>query len=190
MPSVPPAATEPADSAIRIAELLHRRIGDLGHGRGRCDRRAADRAEAGAGDHGRHGEAAAQVADEGVGGAEKLLGHSGPRDEIAHQDEQRHHGQRVIASGLVDLGFDHRHGGREAPVAQIRDAEEADDAHRHGNRNAQQREHHHEAQPDQTFRHVGLTLSGSNALGSSAAAGRTALIRWTTAVIATISAMK
>ena len=140
--------------------------------------------------HRRHGEAAAQVADEGVGGAEQLLRHAGPRDEVAHQDEQRHHGQRVIAPGLVDLGFDHRHGRREIPVAQIRDAEEADDAHRDGDRNAQQREHHHEAEADQAFGHVGLTWSGSNALGFSAAAGRTALTRWTMAVIATISAMK
>ena len=140
--------------------------------------------------HRRHGEAAAQVADEGVGGAEQLLRHAGARDEVAHQDEQRHHGQRVIASGLVDLGFDHRHGGREIPVAQIRDAEEADDAHRDGDRNAQQRDHHHEAEADQAFRHVGLTWSGSKALGFSAAAGRTALTRWTMAVIATISAMK
>ena len=112
----------------------------------------------------RHREPAAQMADESVGRAKQLLRHAGAGDEVAHQDEQRHHRQRVIAPGLVDLGLDHRHGRREIPVAQIGDAEEADDSHRDRDRNAQQRKHHHQAEADQGFGHVGLTLSGSNAL--------------------------
>src|SRR6266487_1354229 len=83
--------------------------------------------------------AAAQMADAGVGGAEQLLRHAGARDEVAHQDEQRHHRKRVVASGLVDFGFDHRQRRSEIPIAQIGDAEEADHAHGNGDRNAQQR---------------------------------------------------
>ena len=146
--------------AVRIAELAHGRIGDLGHGGGGGDRGAADGAEAGAGAHRRHGEPAAQMADAGVGGAEQLLRHAGPRDEVAHQDEKRHHRERVVAPGLVDLGLHHRHGGREIPVAQIGDAEEADHAHGDGDRNAQQRKRHHQAEADQRFRHVVVDLVG------------------------------
>ena len=168
MPSVPPAAIAPVDERVRVAELLHGRIGDLGHGGGGGDRGAADRAEAGAGDDRRHREPAAQMADEGVGGAEQLLRHAGARDEVAHQDEQRHHRQRVVAPGLVDLGLHHRHGGREVPVAQIGDAEEADHAHGDARSGCAAAQAPSSAEADQGFGHVGLTLSGSNWLGAPA----------------------
>ena len=113
--------------------------------------------------HRRHRQPAAQMADEGVGRAEQLLRHAGPRDQIAHQDEQRHHRERIVAPRLVDLGLDHREGGREVPVAQIGDAEEADHAHGDGDRDAQQRKHHHQAEADQSFRHVVVDLFGSKA---------------------------
>jgi len=176
MPSVPPPA--------------HRGIGNFRHGRGGRDRRAADRTEAGAGAHRRHGEAAAQMADAGIGGAEQLLRHARARDEIAHQDEQRHHRERVVAAGLVDLGLDHREGGREIPVAHIGDAEEADDAHRDGDRDAQQREHHHQGEADQCFGHVVAGLSGSNGTSPRGGGGKITLTRCTMPVTATMTAMK
>ena len=138
----------------------------------------------------RHREPAAQMADEGVGRAEQLLRHAGARDEIAHQDEERHHRERVVAPGLVDLGLDHREGRREVPVAQIGDAEEADHAHGDGDRHAQQRQHHHQTEADQSFRHVVVGLLGSNWTPPRGGAGKITLARCTMPVIATMTAMK
>ena len=129
------------------------------------------------------------MADAGVGGAEQLLRHAGPRDQVAHQDKERHHGERVVAPGLVDLGLDHRHGGREIPVAQIGDAEEADHAHGDGDRDAQERQHHHQTEADQGFRHVVVVLLGSNC-PARGAAGKITLPRCTMPVTATMAAMK
>ena len=100
---------------VGVAVAVHRRVGDLGEGRGGGDRGAADRAEAGAGEHRRHRQAAAQVADEGVGGPVQLLRHAGPGDEVAHQDEERHHRQHVFEAGLVD--HRRRRGHRRAEAA-------------------------------------------------------------------------
>ena len=176
--------------SIRIAELAHGGIGDLGHGGGGRDRRPADGAEAGAGTHRRHRKSAAQMADAGVRRAEQLLRHPGSRDQIAHEYEERHHRERIIASRLVDLGLHHREGRREVPVAQISDAEETDHAHSDGNRDAQQRKRHHQTEADQSFRHVVVGLLGSNWTPPRGGAGKITLVRCTMPVIATMTAMK
>ena len=180
----------PGRQAVRVAEVFHRRIGDLGHGGGGRDRGAADGAEAGAGTDRRHGKAAAQMADAGVGCAEQLLRHAGARDEVAHEYEQGHHRQRIVAARLVDLGLHHRQRRGEVPVAQIGDAEKTDDAHRDGDRDAQQRQGHHQTQADQSFRHVVVVLSGSNCTPVRGAAGKATLARCTIPVTATMMAMK
>jgi len=59
------------------------------------------------------GEAAAFVAEEGVGGVVELLGHARAHHEIAHEDEERDHRQRVGEPGLVGGLRDHRRGRAE-----------------------------------------------------------------------------
>ena len=130
------------------------------------------------------------MTDAGVGGAEQLLRHAGARDEVAHEDEKRHHRERIVAPGLVNLGFDHRERGGEVPVAQIGDAEEADDAHGDRDRHAQQRECHHEREADQCFGHVVVGLFGSNGTLPRGGAGKITLPRCTSPVIAIMIAMK
>ena len=110
-------------------------------------------------------------------------------DEVAHEDEQRHHRQGIVAPGLVDLGLHHRERRREVPVAQVGDAEEAHHAHGDGDRDAQQRKHHHQAETDQGFRHVVVVLLGSNATPRGGA-GKITLVRCTMPVTATMIAMK
>src|SRR5438105_696143 len=85
------SASSSARQAVRVAEFAHRGIGDLGHGRRGGDRGAADRTEAGAGAHRRHGEAAAQMTDAGIGRPEQLLRHAGARNKVAHYDGYGHH---------------------------------------------------------------------------------------------------
>jgi hypothetical protein len=150
-----PARGDRADrELVGIVVLAHRRIGDLGHRRRGRDRRAADRAEACAREHGRHRQAAAQVADDGVAGAVELLRHAGAGDEVAHQDEERHHRQRVLEARLVDDRRRRRH--RRAEAAHPPQAEEADQAHRDRDRHAQERDHKHDGEADQCFGHVAL----------------------------------
>jgi hypothetical protein len=45
--------------------------------------------------HGGQRQAAADGAEEGVGGAEQVFRDAGSREHVAHQDEHRHHGQFV-----------------------------------------------------------------------------------------------
>ncbi len=138
---------------VVVAEALHGRVRHLGHGgRGR-DGGAADAAEARRGPHGGHREAAAKVPDEGVGGAEELLRHAGAGDEVAHQDEERHHRERVVPPGLVDLGLGGREGHPPVPVAHVGVADDAHDAHRVGDGDAQEGQHHHQAEPHQPLDH-------------------------------------
>src|SRR6266446_6535869 len=116
----------------------------------------------------------AQVADEGVGGAEQFLRHAGARHEVAHQDEQRHHGQRVIAPRLVELGLRHRERHRPVPVAHVGVAGDADDGHGEGDGHAQAAEQHHHGEADQPLDHRRSTT----------------LWRWITPASARVAAMK
>ncbi len=135
----------------RIAVPLHLRIGHLGHRRRGGDRRAADRAEAGAGDDGGVGQPAAHMADEGEGSAEQLVRQPGTGDEVAHQDEQRHHAQRVGEAAVVDHLRGAGRGGR--PAAQQPQPDIADEAHREGQRQAQQRQQEDRTEAEQRLGH-------------------------------------
>ena len=114
--------------AVGVAELPHRRDRHPAHRDRRCDRRAADRREAAAGDDGRHAEAAAVVADEGLRGAEELLRDAGARDQVAHEDEERNY-REVVAQRRADRReADHREG--RCPAHDHRVSHGADDAER------------------------------------------------------------
>ena len=140
---------------VGVAELLHRRVGDLAHRRRGGDRRAADRAEAGAGEHRRVRQAAAHVADERIGGAEQLVRQPGAGDEVAHQDEQRHHATACRRSRSRRPPAPRWR--RVAAQPRIRpEADEADEAHREGQRHAQQREHEDRGEAEQRLGHVAL----------------------------------
>src|SRR4029077_18695059 len=79
--------------------------------------------------------------------------HPGAGDEVAHQDEQRHHRQGVVAPGLVELGLRHREGYRPVPVAHEGVAGDAHDGHRERDRDAQAAEQHHQGETDEPFDH-------------------------------------
>ena len=136
---------------VGVAEALHRRHRHLGHGGGRGDRRARDGREAAARDDGGHGEPAAPVPQEGMGGLVQLLRQSGPRDQIAHQHEQRHDRERVRQAGLVRHRARHGEGGRHTGLEG--EAGEADQPHREGDRQPREREQQHGGEGDQRFGH-------------------------------------
>ncbi len=125
---------------------MHLRIGDAGEGGGGRDRRAANRRKAAAGGDGGDAEPAAQMTDEGVGGAEQLAAHAGGGRKRAHQQKQRHDGE-------VEVG--HRaHRGvaddleRGVAAREVAKAGDADQAHRHADRHAQQDQHEQRDEPD------------------------------------------
>jgi hypothetical protein len=104
MPSVPPAASGrwTARPSSRRAQFGQRH---LAHRRRGGQRRAADRAEAGAGADRRHADAAAAVAEEGLGRLEQRLRHAAQRGELAHQQEQRHDRQAAVGvDHLLQVG--------------------------------------------------------------------------------------
>ena len=137
---------------VLVAELAHRRVGHLGEGRGGGDRRAADRPEARARDDGGHGEAAALVAEEGVGGVVELLGHARAHDEIAHEDEQRDHRQGIREAGLVGGLRDHRR--RRAEIHLQGEAEETHDPHGEGHRDPKESKQQKGGEPEQSLGHA------------------------------------
>ena len=94
--------------AVGIAVAAHRRHGDLGHRRRGREAGSADRREPAAGDDGRHRQAAAPVAEKGVARAVELARKPRAGDQVAHQDEQRHHGQAVGERRLGDQRPHHR----------------------------------------------------------------------------------
>ena len=131
---------------LRIVEAPHLRIGDPREGRRGRDRRAADRGKAAAGRDGRDAEPAAQMAEEGVGGAEQLAAHAGGGGERAHQQEHRHDGEIEVGHrphrGLAD------HLERRPAADDVAEAGDADQAHRHADRHAQQHQHEQRDEPD------------------------------------------
>ena len=124
---------------LRIVVAAHLRIGDGRESRGGRDRGARDRGKAGAGRDGGDAEPAAQMADEGVGGAEQFAAHAGIGDERAHQQEHRDDAEGVVGHrahrGVTD-DFQ-----RRIAVDQIGKAADADEPHRHADRHAQQHQH-------------------------------------------------
>src|SRR5674476_197826 len=74
-------------------------------------------------------QAAAQMPDKPVGGAEQVAAHAGIADEGPHQEEHRNHAEGVVGHrahrGLADQ-FQ-----RRRAADQITEARDADEAHRH-----------------------------------------------------------
>ena len=119
-------------------------------------------------------QAAALVADEDESGAEQLVRQPGPRHEIAHQDEQRHHAQGVGETGVVD----HLRGAgsRWPPAAQQAQSDIAHRAHGEGQRHAQQRQRENGREAQQRFGHPPPTAWPLSALGDTACAACTAAV--------------
>ena len=86
---------------VLVPILAHRGVRHLGEGRGGGNRRTADRAKARAGDDRGHRKPAPLVAKEAIGRVIEFLRHPRVGDEVAHQDEQRHHRKRVGEAGFV-----------------------------------------------------------------------------------------
>ena len=124
---------------LRIVVAAHLRIGDGRERGGGRHRRAGDRGKAGAGGDGGDAEAALEMSDEGIGGAEQFAAHAGVRHERAHQQEHRddaegvvgHRAHRGVADDLQ----------RRVAADQIGKAGHADEPHRHADRHAQQHQH-------------------------------------------------
>ena len=108
-----------------VAGLEHLGDGDAGeHGGGRR-RGARDRREAGDREDGGDRKAAGHPAEPPLAGLEQRLRHAGVVGEIADQDEQRQHGERVVDRLGVRDGADHA--GARLPADDGDDADEADD---------------------------------------------------------------
>jgi len=112
----------------------HRRDGGDGG-----QRRAADRAEAGAGADRGDGQTAAQMADKGVDESEQIARKPAARGEDAHHQEQWDHRQAVIAHRVEHRGAEnitHRTGAVDGRVA-----DGADQAHRYADRQFERDQH-------------------------------------------------
>ena len=142
---------------LRIAEAPHLGIRHLGEGRGGRDRGAADRREAAAGRDGGNAEPAAQMAEEGIGGAEQLAAHARGGGERAHQQEQRDH-REVEVGHRAHRGVAHDLQRRPAG-GEVGKAGHADEAHRHADRHAQQHQHEQGDEADDRDR-VGAHSTG------------------------------
>ena len=131
MPSRSAGGDRPGGQRRRVAELAHRREGDPAHrGRG-GERAAADRAERAAGDDRRARQPAGAMPDPCLAGRVEVFRETRPGDDVAHQEEQRNHGQGVLP-GCVDQRMRRRDERGSPPV----DRGEADDSDRdHGDRN-------------------------------------------------------
>jgi hypothetical protein len=114
--------------------LVLLRQGDLAHGRGGRQRRAADRAEDRAGGDGGHRRAAAQPAEPGVGGPEHVLAEAGPGGERAHQHE--HRDDRQVVDRELVVGQSLQLAQEDLVPVQQSDADAADQDHRVGDRYA------------------------------------------------------
>ena len=137
---------------VVVAVTAHRRHGDLRHGRRGGEAGAADRAEAAAGDDRRHRQAALAMAQKGVGGGVQFLRQAGPGDEVAHEDEQRHHGKLVVDRRvercLADIGQ------RPPQIHRPAHADEADNDHREGDGDAQEGQRQQRRETQQRDGHV------------------------------------
>jgi hypothetical protein len=70
----------------------------------------ADRAESRAGHHGRKSQAASNMTEVRIGRTEQISGNPGSRQDIPHQNEQRHHRKLIGEDRLGDGHRDHRQG--------------------------------------------------------------------------------
>ena len=136
---------------IRVAVALHARVGDLGHrSRGR-EAGAAHRTETGAGHHGRQRQAAAHRPEESVRGAKQVVRDARAREDVAHQDEHRHHGELVGEHRLRDRHRHQRAG--NIPAHDHTDAGERHRQQREGERHTQEGQDEHGQQGEESDRH-------------------------------------
>ena len=149
--------------AVGITEAPHRRHRHLGHGRRGRQARTADRAEPAARHDGRHRQAAAAVAEEGVRGGVELVREPRAGDEGAHEDEQRHHRELVGLRRVAGDLRDQRQGRAQADLE--REPGDADDRHRERDRQPQEDQQQQDRERGQRFDH----LSSSGAVPGGAA---------------------
>ena len=111
-----------------VAGLEHFRYGNARkHGRGGRGSAGYCR-EAGNREDGGDGQPTGQPAEPPFAGLKQRLRHASVKGEVANQDEQRQHGQRVIHRLRVRNGADHA--GTRLPTDDRYDADQADDGRR------------------------------------------------------------
>jgi hypothetical protein len=105
-----------------VAVALQLGQGDLAHGGGGRGRGAADRAEAAAGGDRRHGDAAAEPADPGIGAAEKVVAEAAAIGEPAHENEHGEDREVVVrelrVGEVLELAEQDRRTGEDAGADQ------------------------------------------------------------------------
>jgi hypothetical protein len=132
------------------------------HGGGIGERRARHRAEAGGGNQRRNGEAAAEAGEDDAGRLEQFARHAGFGRHLAHQDEQRHHRQRIRRGDVERRGAEQ--GESTLPAERDGVAEEADQDQRNPDRHAQNQQREQDADAenaDQRRTHSMCSVSGT-----------------------------
>ena len=139
---------------ITVAVAFHLRVGHPRHG-GRCGQAAAaNGCKTRAGQHGGNGQTASQMSHKTVGGAVKFARDVRLVDQVAHQDEQRHHRERIVVDG-AEGGFTHHEQGG-APAQDTQAPDHARDQHGHGNGHFQGNQGQHHGQGDQGGAHAAV----------------------------------
>ena len=141
---------------IAVTIALHLGVGHTRHG-GRCGQAAAANGrKTRAGQHGGNRQTATQVPHKTVGGAVQLARDVRLVDQVAHQDEQRHHRERIVVDG-AEGGFTHHEQGR-APAQDTQAPDHARDQHGHGNGHFQRNQCQHHGHGDQGGGHVATPI--------------------------------
>ena len=150
-----------------VAGLEHRRHRRRRQRRRRRRARTGDRAEAGAGERGRHAEAARNASDPGRGGLEQVVGDAAQDHELGHQDEHRDRDQLVRAGGRERRRRDDP--GEDLQAADQVQADAARDDERERDRHAA-REQREQQQRDAGRHHGGS--SSAPEIGGSGCSSR------------------
>ena len=96
---------------IAVAIAFHLGVGHASHG-GRCGQTAAaDGCECRASQHGGDGQTASQMAHKTVSGAVQLTRNVSLVNQIAHENEQGHHRERIVVDGAEGSFTDQEQGG-------------------------------------------------------------------------------
>ena len=136
---------------IAVAVALHLGVGHTRHG-GRCGQAAATNGrKTRAGQHGGNRQAATQMPHKTVGGAVQLARNVRLVDQVAHENEQRHHRERIVVDG-AEGRFTHHEQGR-APTQDTQAPDHARDQHGHGNGHFQGNQAQHHGHGDQGGAH-------------------------------------
>jgi hypothetical protein len=143
------AADQPQRIGRVVAVSLHLRVSDGGEGRRGGHAGAGDEAKDQIAHHGRVGEAAGQSPEPAVGGPEHVGRDTRARDELAHQQEQRHDREEIFAQRLVGGARDEIQAELEVAGRKI-EREEADNAE--ADRDLDAAEHQRQQQAEQQIR--------------------------------------